>query len=281
MVRFRRVAMPGVLAVYALVTAGCSRPPEQTEVILRQHPGLDPLPAAAIDGAVRGAHSATTAAARSAEAAEKPPEDAVGQNMELAAARGEAWAMVMLGQKKVASGVDGRQIREGLEMIRRAADQGDAGAQYELATMHAEGRGVVRDSNLAILWGRKAAEQGNVEAQFSVGKILIESSDEEDRATAAEYLQKASDAGNIQAVLFWATALGRGEYGLIKDEARAEAMLRPWAEAGNSDCQFVLAALYRFGDSYAARRDEAYVWMQRAADQGHQQARQILSAEGR
>lgn len=280
MIRFFRAALPAALAVCALAAAGCSRPPEQTEAILRQHPGLDPLPAAS-EGSIQGAHSAAAAPAKPVAAAQETTEDAVGQNVELAAARGEAWAMVMLGRKKVASGVDGRQISEGLEMIRRAADQGDAGAQYELATLYAEGRGVVRDSNLAILWGRKAAEQGNVEAQFAVGKILIESSDEEDRAQAAAYLQRASDSGNVQAVLFWATALGRGQYGINKDEARAEAVLRPWAEAGNSDCQFVLAALYKFGNSYADRRDEAYVWMQRAADQGHQQARQILSAEGR
>ena len=279
MVRFRRVAMPAVLAVCALVTAGCSRPPEQTEVILRQHPGLDPLPAAASEGSVQGAHSAAAAPTKPVAAVQGTTEEAVGQNIEIAAARGETWALTMLGKNKVERAVDPEQIREGVAMVRKAADKGDAGAQYELAFMYAEGRGVIKDLELALLWGRKAAEQGNVEAQFSVGKILIQSSNEEDRAKAADYLQKASDAGNIQAVLLWATVLGRGQHGIGKDEARAESLLKPWAEKGNPDCQFVLAALYKFGETYADRREEAYLWMQRAADQGHPKALEILRLE--
>ena len=53
------------------------------------------------------------------------------------------------------------------------------------------------------------------------------------------------------------------------------------AEKGNADCQFVLAALYKFGESFAHRRNEAYVWMRRAADQGHTDALKILESEER
>jgi TPR repeat protein len=189
------------------------------------------------------------------------------------------WAQSLLGSKYVRSPQSGEQVSKGLELLNAAAERGEPAAQYELATLYAEGRGVVRDTNLAIFWGRKAADQGNTEAQFSVGKILIESREEEERATAAGYLQKASDSGHVPAVLFWATALGRGQYGLNKDEAKAEALLKPAAERGDADCQMTLASLYRFGDTFAARRDEAQVWLQRAADQGQPKALEILSSE--
>jgi TPR repeat protein len=92
-------------------------------------------------------------------------------------------------------------------------------------------------------------------------------------------MESAIESGHIQATLMLATAYGRGENGLPKDEAKAEALLKPGAERGDADCQFVLASLYQFGDSFADRRDEAQVWLRRAADQGHPKALEIMRWE--
>ena len=43
---------------------------------------------------------------------------------------------------------------------RKAAEQGDAGAQFRLALRYAKGEGVPKDSATAASWFRKAAEQG-------------------------------------------------------------------------------------------------------------------------
>jgi TPR repeat protein len=147
--------------------------------------------------------------------------------------------------------------------------------------MYAEGRGLYKDSAQAEKWGRKAADQGHREAQFLLGRTLLEFGESGRKSEALEYLQKAADAERIDALLFLASVVGNGQFGLPKDEARAESLLKPWAEKGNADCQFLLAALYRFGQNYEDRRSEAYAWMQRAADQGHQRAIEILAAEGR
>jgi len=80
----------------------------------------------------------------------------------------------------------------------------------------------------------------------------------------------------VEAVLFLATAVGKGEYGLPKDETRAEALLLPWAEKGNADCQFVLAALYQHGETFAERRSEAQLWLKRAAEGGNEKAQEIV-----
>jgi TPR repeat protein len=163
--------------------------------------------------------------------------------------------------------------------MRRAADLGSPEAQYELANMLANGRGMPRDMEAAIIWGRKAAAQGYAPAQLSLGRGLIGSVEQERKKEAMDFLQMAVDQGNIEAVLFLATVIGKGDFGLPKDETRAEQLLLPWAEKGNADCQFVLAALYQHGETFAERRGEARVWLQKAADQGHARALEILAKE--
>ena len=58
---------------------------------------------------------------------------------------------------------------EDLELIRKAADQGDASAQSNLGYMYANGQGVTQDDKEAVKWYRLAADQGNASAQFNLG----------------------------------------------------------------------------------------------------------------
>jgi hypothetical protein len=50
--------------------------------------------------------------------------------------------------------------------VQKAAEQGDAKAQYTLGMMYEKGRGVPRDDLKALAWYTKAAEQGDHNAQF-------------------------------------------------------------------------------------------------------------------
>ena len=47
----------------------------------------------------------------------------------------------------------------------RRAEQGDALSQNNLGVMYDQGKGVPKDSQLAVKWYRKAAEQGYAFAQ--------------------------------------------------------------------------------------------------------------------
>ena len=51
----------------------------------------------------------------------------------------------------------------------KAAEQGDAAAQYSLGVLYSTGEGVLQDDKKAITWYRKAAEQGHAHAQFNLG----------------------------------------------------------------------------------------------------------------
>ena len=48
------------------------------------------------------------------------------------------------------------------------AEQGDAGAQYQLGVMYADGKGVPQDDSEALRWYCKSAELGNLVAQMEL-----------------------------------------------------------------------------------------------------------------
>jgi len=60
---------------------------------------------------------------------------------------------------------DGEYPQESLELIKSAADYGDAGAMYKLAMHYKEGRGCPQDTDLYRRYMRMAAERGNKDAR--------------------------------------------------------------------------------------------------------------------
>ena len=61
---------------------------------------------------------------------------------------------------------------EAARWFRKAADQGDAGAQYNLGIMFKQGSGVAQSDVQAARWYRKAADQGHVQALHKLGNML-------------------------------------------------------------------------------------------------------------
>jgi TPR repeat protein len=57
---------------------------------------------------------------------------------------------------------------EAVGWYRKAAEQGDAGAQYNLGLCHEIGRGVAQDEAEAVSWYAKAAEQGHAAAHAAL-----------------------------------------------------------------------------------------------------------------
>lgn len=57
---------------------------------------------------------------------------------------------------------------------KKAAEQGNAKAQYTLALCYAEGVGVAQDPVEAVKWYRKAAKQGHEMAIEMLGKIQFQ-----------------------------------------------------------------------------------------------------------
>jgi len=112
---------------------------------------------------------------------------------------------------------------------RKAAEQGDAEAQYNLGRLYYDGRGVAQDYDQAALWFRAAAEQGDSDAQDELGNLYLS-----------------------------------GE-GVAQDYAQASLWYRKAAEQGDSDAQESLGDLYLHGQGMPRDYAEAYFWFDLAA----------------
>ena len=104
---------------------------------------------------------------------------------------------------------------------RKAADQGDADAQYSLASLYDTGLGVPQDYAAAASWLRKAADQGHATAQYNLG-VMYENGRgvPQDYAAAVSWYRKAANRGNASAQYNLGVMYRRGE-GVRQDYVQA------------------------------------------------------------
>lgn len=86
-------------------------------------------------------------------------------------------------------------------LFRKAAEQGDINAQVSLGQMYLVGRGGPRNDVKAAHWYGKAAEQGHAEAQVIIGLLYEEGQGvPQDYLEAARWYQKASEQKHARAL---------------------------------------------------------------------------------
>jgi len=119
-----------------------------------------------------------------------------------------------------------------LVLLRGAASEGHAGAQYNLGVALAKGEGVAKDEVEAAKWYLKAAKQGLADAQFAVGMALANGKGvAKNEVEAAKWYRKAAKQGLARAQFAVGVALANGQ-GVAKDEVEAAKWLRKAAEQG-------------------------------------------------
>ena len=184
--------------------------------------------------------------------------------------------------------------KEAVRYYRKAAEQGNADAQYSLGFCYKYGHGVDESETEAVKWFRKAAEnyrkaaeQGNADAQCDLGKCykyghgVDESETEAEKwfRKAAENYRKAAEQGNADAQC----GLGKCyEYGYGVDESETEAVkwYRKAAEQGDADGQYSLGLCYECGCGVDESKTEAVKWYRKAAEQGDKFAKAGLKRLG-
>ena len=87
-----------------------------------------------------------------------------------------------------------------LETIKKAAEQGDVEAQLKLGFMYDQGIGVPEDDAEAVRWYQMAAEQGHARAQSNLGFMYDRGIGvPEDDAEAVRWYQMAAEQGHAGA----------------------------------------------------------------------------------
>ncbi len=107
-----------------------------------------------------------------------------------------------------------KNYEEAVKWYHKAAEQGNADAQYTLGLCYAKGQVVEQDYPKAVKWYRKAAEQGNADAQYNLGLYYAKGQAVEPNfMEAVKWYRKAAEQGNAAAQnnLGWCYYYGQGE----------------------------------------------------------------------
>jgi TPR repeat protein len=96
---------------------------------------------------------------------------------------------------------------------RPLAEKGDADAAFNLAQAYRLGRGVPLDLAAAQNWFQRAASQGHIDAQTTLGLLLFQNGN---RIGGLRWLKMASEKGEPRAMLVYGTALYNGD-GIAQD----------------------------------------------------------------
>jgi hypothetical protein len=169
-----------------------------------------------------------------------------------------------------------RKLTRDAKAYRIQAEQGDAKAQSDLATMYYHGKGVPRDYREAVSWWRKAADQGNVKAQYGLGVMYFRGDGvAQDYTEAVDWFRKAANQGDARAQ----DSLGYVYYqgtGVSQDYTESVAWYRKAADQGDAQAQDGLGSAYYQGAGVSQDYAEAVAWYRKAADQGDARAQDSL-----
>lgn len=168
------------------------------------------------------------------------------------------------------------RYQDALPDLRKAADLGDAEAQYRCALMYLQGMGVERNGKEGIDWLIKAAKQGHEQARATSGKMFAKNGlaayNAEDYQKAIPLLEKAAMLGNAEAQNLLGLCYGAGK-GTEKDYTKALHWYLKAAEQGYTSAQYNCGLYYREGYGTEKDEDKAFEWYQKAAAQGHEKAK--------
>ena len=149
---------------------------------------------------------------------------------------------------------------------RKAAEQGDANAQYNLGVCYENGYGVTQDYSHAVYWYRKAAGQGDANAQYNLG-VCYENGYGvmQDYSQAVYWYRKAAEQGDAFAQCNLGFCYGNGK-GVTQDYSKAVYWYRKAAEQGNAEAQYNLGTSYYYGEGVKKDKDLAEEWLTKVID---------------
>jgi TPR repeat protein len=150
----------------------------------------------------------------------------------------------------------------------KAAEEGDANLQAQLAYLYESGAGVERNYARAFYWYQQAALHGHADAQASLGYLFQTGLGvEKNLADAKFWYEKALVQEHPIAQSNLAYMYLKGE-GVARDDARAFKLYAAAAEQGNAQAQNNLGSMYQRGQGVPADQARALALFREAAGQG-------------
>jgi TPR repeat protein len=164
-----------------------------------------------------------------------------------------------------------------VELFRKAAEQGNMNAQYNLGNCYENGNGVPQDYKKAAEWYTKAADQGDMDAQLYLGDCYFDGNGvPQDYKKGAEWYRKSAEQGNTYAQYNLGNCLIDGN-GVQQNQAEGVKWLIKASEQGNDLAQNNLGYAYQHGEGVKQDLKKAKEWYEKAAAQGNKRAKEHLA----
>ena len=168
--------------------------------------------------------------------------------------------------------------RDSIDELRKAAESGDIEAQYELGTRLYYGNKCNVNNEEAVKWFRKAAEQGYTKAQYLLGQSLVLGMGcKKDKEEAERWLRKAAKQGHTKAKDYLKLLIEVDESSSQNFNPNDLMKLRKKAELGDVVEQNNLGNCLYYGRGCEKNLVEAVLWYRRAAEQGYDKAQNNLA----
>ena len=151
-------------------------------------------------------------------------------------------AAAPLSAQSVTAGIDAWQRADysgAVAIWRPLAERGDADAEFNLGQAYRLGRGVPTNLAAAKTWFERAANQGHIDAETTLGLLLFQNGDQ---AEGLKWLKKAADQDEPRAELVYGTALVNGD-GVTQDPVLGYAYVSRAADQGLGPAKETLAQL--------------------------------------
>ena len=166
-----------------------------------------------------------------------------------------------------ASSLNTKADQDDANEYRKAAEQGNADAQYNLGLCYEVGSGVPKDEVEAVKWYRKAAEQGYAEAQSNLGDSYLHGVGvKEDEVEGVKWYRKAAEQGYAEAqkglgfCYKWGMGVPEDAVMAAKWGRKAVKGYRKAAKQGNTAAQTGLGSCYELAVGVPEDKIEAYAF---------------------
>jgi len=154
------------------------------------------------------------------------------------------------------------------------AKKGDPKAQYNVAMIYEQGKGVKSDIPEAMRWYEKAAKQGNAKAQYNLARIYHRKGDkgEPHAYEKAKYWYEKAVENKVKEAYNNLASLYLQGKGVKIDKQKAFALLRQGAEAGDSAAQVNVGVIYAWDPEITNDKMKAYENFKSALKKGRSEA---------
>jgi TPR repeat protein len=150
--------------------------------------------------------------------------------------------------------------------LRTLAEQGDANAQATIGQMYYKGNDVPRDYSSALNWLKKAVASQHAGAAMTLALMYAQGQAvKKDLGKAFELAHTAAEKGNAVAQRVVGNMYDSGK-GIARDLAKASGWYQKAAIQGDLDAQYNLGTMYYSGEGVKLDKVLAYTWFSLATN---------------